>query len=184
MLIKKTSLEGCYLLQPKKIEDHRGAFILNFNKKEFEEAIKQKVDFVLENESISNYGVVRGLHMQKGQFSQAKLVRVVHGAILDVVVDARIDSPTFGETFSQILSAENNYQLFIPRGFLHGFSVLQDKTKVNYKCDNYYFPAAEDGVVFNDSDLKIDWKIVENDVILSEKDKKLPSFKDFNFQIK
>ena len=138
-----------------------------------------KNEFVLGNQSISEYGVVRGLHLQKGEFSQGKLVRVVQGKILDVAVDVRENSPTFGKHFSVELSGDNNKQLFVPRGFLHGFSVLENNTIVSYKCDNYYNAEAEAGVIYNDEDLKIDWKIPTDKIILSEKDIKLKTFKEF-----
>ncbi|MFK8059276.1 MAG: dTDP-4-dehydrorhamnose 3,5-epimerase [Polaribacter sp.] len=183
MIVRKTPFKDCFIIEPKLIKDNRGSFLLNYNKEEFNKAINKKIDFVLENESVSQYGVVRGLHLQKGEFSQAKLVRVTKGLILDVIVDVRKKSVTFGESFSLELSASNNKQLFIPRGFLHGFAVLEDNTTVNYKCDNYYNKESEDGVIHNDLDLNIDWRLEKEDVILSEKDVKLKSFKEFNSQI-
>jgi len=179
MRATETFLKGCFIIEPQVFGDERGGFLLEYNKKDFQDKTGLNVDFVLGNQSISQYGVVRGLHLQKGEFSQAKLVRVIKGKILDVVVDVRKDSETFGKVFSVELSGDNNKQLFVPRGFLHGFSVLEDDTIVSYKCDNYYYPEAEDGVMFNDLDLKIDWKIPQEKIILSEKDKKLSSFKSF-----
>lgn len=179
MIVKETNLKDCFVVEPQVFGDDRGSFLLEYNKKEFAEKTGFKGDFVLGNQSTSQYGVVRGLHLQRGEYSQAKLVRVVKGKILDVAVDARKDSETFGKVFSIELSAKNNKQLLVPRGFLHGFSVLEDDTIVSYKCDNYYQPEAEDGVLYNDKDLKIDWKISSNDIILSEKDIKLKTFNEF-----
>jgi len=180
MKVTETSLKGCYVIEPLFFKDNRGCFLLEYNKKEFEEKTGFKGDFVLGNQSTSQYGVVRGLHLQRGEFAQAKLVRVVKGKILDVAVDARKGSETFGKVFSVELSAENNKQLLVPRGFLHGFSVLEDDTIVSYKCDNYYQPEAEDGVLFNDKDLNIDWKIPSDKITLSEKDTVLKTFAIFN----
>jgi dTDP-4-dehydrorhamnose 3,5-epimerase len=180
MKVTETSLKGCYVIEPLFFKDNRGCFLLEYNKKEFEEKTGFKGDFVLGNQSTSQYGVVRGLHLQRGEFAQAKLVRVVKGRILDVAVDARKDSETFGKVFSIELSEENNKQLFVPRGFLHGFSVLEDNTIVSYKCDNYYEPESEDGVLFDDKDLNIDWKIPSDKITLSEKDTVLKTFAIFN----
>jgi dTDP-4-dehydrorhamnose 3,5-epimerase len=177
MKVTETYLKDCFVIEPLVFGDDRGCFLLEYNKKEFQEKTGFKGDFVLGNQSTSQYGVVRGLHLQKGEFSQAKLVRVVKGKILDVAVDARKESETFGKVFSIELSGDNNKQLFVPRGFLHGFSVLEDNTIVSYKCDNYYQPDAEDGVMFNDVDLNIDWKIPSDKIILSEKDQELKGFK-------
>ncbi|QXP63433.1 dTDP-4-dehydrorhamnose 3,5-epimerase [Polaribacter sp. R2A056_3_33] len=179
MIVKETSLEGCYVIEPLFFKDNRGCFLLEYNKKEFQEKTGFTGDFVLGNQSTSQYGVVRGLHLQRGEFAQAKLVRVVKGKILDVAVDARKGSETLGKVFSVELSEENNKQLLVPRGFLHGFSVLEDDTIVSYKCDNYYQPEAEDGVLFNDKDLDIDWGIPLGEITLSEKDTKLKTFKEF-----
>jgi dTDP-4-dehydrorhamnose 3,5-epimerase len=180
MRATETFLKGCFIIEPQVFGDERGGFLLEYNKKDFQDKTGLNVDFVLGNQSISQYGVVRGLHLQKGEFSQAKLVRVIKGKILDVVVDVRKDSETFGKVFSVELSGDNNKQLFVPRGFLHGFSVLEDDTIVSYKCDNYYYPEAEDGVMFNDLDLKIDWKIPPEKIILSEKDKDLKELNNLN----
>ena len=179
MIVKESSLKGCFVIEPIFFNDKRGSFLLEYNQKEFQEKTGFKNDFVLGNQSTSQFGVVRGLHFQKGEFAQAKLVRVVKGKILDVVVDARKNSSTFGKVFSVELSEENKLQIFIPRGFLHGFSVLQDDTIVAYKCDNYYNFNSEDGVLYNDKYLNIDWKIPFNEMILSEKDTKLKTFKEF-----
>lgn len=180
MKVIQTNLEGCFLIEPTFFKDHRGCFLLEYNKKEFQEKTGLEVDFVLENQSTSQFGVIRGLHLQRGTFAQAKLVRVVKGKILDVVVDARKDSKTFGKVFTIELSEENNTQLFVPKGFLHGFSVLENNTIVAYKCDNYYNVDAEDGVIYNDVSLNIDWKLNENEIILSEKDMILEEFSKLN----
>tara|TARA_R110001592_G_scaffold363002_1_gene679216 strand:+ start:1381 stop:1920 length:540 start_codon:yes stop_codon:yes gene_type:complete len=179
MIVKETGLKDCFVIEPTFFKDNRGCFLLEYNKKEFQEKIGFEGDFVLGNQSTSQYGVVRGLHLQRGDFAQAKLVRVVKGKILDVAVDARKDSETFGKVFSVELSGDNNKQLFVPRGFLHGFSVLENDTIVSYKCDNYYELEAEDGILFNDEDLNIDWQIPFDKVTLSEKDTKLKTFKEF-----
>jgi dTDP-4-dehydrorhamnose 3,5-epimerase len=177
MKITETFLKGCFVIEPQVFGDERGSFLLEYNKKEFQEKTGFTGDFVLGNQSTSQYGVVRGLHLQRGEFAQAKLVRVIKGKILDVVIDGRKDSETFGKVFSIELSGDNNKQLFVPRGFLHGFSVLEDDTTVAYKCDNYYQPEAEGGVMYNDEDLNIDWLLKDDEIVLSEKDEKLMSFK-------
>tara|TARA_B110000902_G_C14069927_1_gene498866 strand:+ start:272 stop:817 length:546 start_codon:yes stop_codon:yes gene_type:complete len=179
MKVKETQLEGCFVIEPKIFDDNRGSFFESFNKTVFEKLIGLKIDFVQDNQSISQRGILRGLHFQKGKFAQAKLVRVIQGEVLDVVVDARKDSKTFGQSFSCILSGENNKQLFIPKGFLHGFSVLEDNTIVSYKCDNYYNKESEGGVIFNDSELNIDWMLGEDEIVLSEKDNELKTFNEF-----
>ena len=176
MKVKETQLEGCFVIEPKIFDDNRGSFFESFNKTVFEKLIGLKIDFVQDNQSISQRGILRGLHFQKGKFAQAKLVRVIQGEVLDVVVDARKDSKTFGQSFSCILSGENNKQLFIPKGFLHGFSVLEDNTIVSYKCDNYYNKESEDGVIFNDPELNIDWMLGEDEIVLSDKDNELKMF--------
>lgn len=182
MKVTETYLKGCFIIEPEIFKDERGAFFESFNKKKFKEKTGLNVDFVQDNVSISNKGVIRGLHIQTGEFAQAKLIRVVKGKILDVVVDVRKKSNTYGQTFSCVLSAENSKQIFVPRGFLHGFSVLEDNTMVSYKCDNYYNKEAESGVVYNDSDLGIDWRLKEKEVVISEKDRKLIKFKDFKLK--
>lgn len=179
MKITKTNLDGCIVITPQFFGDNRGEFVLNFNKKDLEESLGQEIDFVIENQSTSKYGVIRGLHLQKKEFAQAKLVRVISGKILDVAVDFRKKSPTFGKYFSVILSKENRKQLFVPRGFLHGFSVLEDNTTVVYKCDNYYNPESEFGIIYNDKILNIDWLIDKENIDLSKKDKSLNSFNQF-----
>jgi dTDP-4-dehydrorhamnose 3,5-epimerase len=177
MKVTETYLKGCFIVEPTVFTDGRGNFFESFNQKVFEDKIGLKVNFVQDNQSISQRGVLRGLHLQKGEFAQAKLVRVVKGKVLDVAVDFRKDSLTYGKHFSIELSEENNKQLFVPRGFLHGFITLEDNTVFSYKCDNYYNSKFEVGIIYNDLDLKIDWEINESDIILSEKDTKLKVFK-------
>jgi len=177
MKIKETGLEGCVIIEPAVFDDGRGYFFESFNQKEFEEKTRVNTTFVQDNQSMSQRGVLRGLHFQKGEFAQAKLVRVIKGSVLDVVLDLRPKSPTFGEIFTLELSEENKLQLYIPRGFAHGFSVLEDNTIFSYKCDNYYNKESEGGIIYNDSQLQIDWKLEEKEMILSEKDKGLPTFK-------
>tara|TARA_R110001606_G_scaffold69735_1_gene159442 strand:+ start:846 stop:1391 length:546 start_codon:yes stop_codon:yes gene_type:complete len=179
MNIIKTDLQDCFMIEPKIFDDGRGSFFESFNQKIFKEKTGLDIQFVQDNQSISQKGVLRGLHIQKGEFSQSKLVRVIQGKVLDVVVDVRENSPTFGKSFSCILSGENNKQLFIPKHFLHGFSVLEDNTIFAYKCDNFYHKDSEDGVLYNDINLNIDWKLTEEEIIVSEKDKELKSFKEF-----
>ncbi|WP_375235282.1 dTDP-4-dehydrorhamnose 3,5-epimerase [Winogradskyella sp.] len=177
MQIRPTPLEGCFIIQPKIFEDERGYFYESFNKQQFENLTGQRINFVQDNESLSSKGVLRGLHFQKGEFAQAKLVRVVKGAVQDVVVDVRPGSKTYGQFFSIELSEENKTQLFIPRGLAHGFLALEDTTVFSYKCDNFYNKEAELGIIFNDKDLKITWNSLDNDFIVSEKDLKLPKFR-------
>lgn len=180
MIVEETNLIGCFVLKPTVFEDDRGYFFESFNKEKFFDQTGVEVDFVQDNQSKSNRGVLRGLHFQKGEFAQAKLVRVIKGSVLDVAVDLRKDSSTYGQYFSTILSEENKKQLFVPRGFAHGFAVLEDDTIFSYKCDNYYNKESEDGIMYNDSDLQIDWKLKSSEIQLSEKDKVLPSFKNLN----
>ena len=177
MQIRPTPLEGCFIIQPKIFEDERGCFYESFNKQQFENLTGHRINFVQDNESLSSKGVLRGLHFQKGEFAQAKLVRVVKGAVQDVVVDVRPGSKTYGQFFSIELSEENKTQLFIPRGLAHGFLALEDTTVFSYKCDNFYNKEAELGIIFNDKDLKITWNSLDNDFIVSEKDLKLPKFR-------
>ena len=173
MNIIKTEIEGLVVIEPRVFGDDRGYFFESFNEREFCEKVVD-VRFVQDNESKSRYGVVRGLHFQKGEFAQAKLVRVVCGAVLDVAVDLRKGSPTYGKYHAEVLSGENHRQMFIPRGFAHGFSVLSDEVVFQYKCDNFYCPSAEGALAWNDPDLAIDWRIPAEAVILSEKDKHHP----------
>lgn len=178
MLVEETNLNGCYILQPKIFKDKRGYFTESFNQKTFNQLTGLSVNFVQDNESQSSRGVLRGLHFQKGEFAQAKLVRVVKGSVMDVAVDLRLNSDTFGKHFSIILSGTNKTQLYIPRGFAHGFVVLEDNTIFNYKCDNYYNKASEGGIIYNDKNLNIDWSLPKTDLIISDKDLMLPSFKE------
>jgi dTDP-4-dehydrorhamnose 3,5-epimerase len=171
----ETKLKGCFIIEPKVLEDHRGYFFESFNQNRFNELIGKNIDFVQDNESFSSKGVLRGLHFQTGEYAQAKLVRVVKGTVLDVVVDIRKDSPTFSKHFSIELSEENKTQLFVPRGFAHGFIVLSDTAIFSYKCDNFYNKSSEQGLRFDDPSLEIDWKLPPNEFIVSEKDLALPT---------
>ncbi len=173
-----TEIDGLFILEPKVFGDDRGYFFEAYNKKVFEDIVGP-VDFVQDNESKSRYGVVRGLHFQTGDHAQAKLVRVVSGSVLDVAVDLRPGSKTFGKHVSTVLSGENKRMFFIPRGFAHGFSVLSEEVVFQYKCDNLYCPQAEGAIAWNDPDLGIDWQIPADQAILSEKDRNHPSFKQF-----
>jgi len=169
MNIIKTSIEGVVIIEPRLFKDERGYFFESFNQREFEEKVF-KTTFVQDNESKSSYGVIRGLHYQKPPFAQSKLVRVIKGAVLDVAVDIRKGSPTFGQHVAVELTEENHRQFFIPRGFAHGFSVLSEEVIFQYKCDEFYHPEAEGAIAWNDTELGIDWKIPRDKVILSEKD--------------
>lgn len=166
----------CFVLKPRIIEDNRGYFFESFNAKSFSDATNLDVDFVQDNESFSTYGVIRGLHTQADEYAQAKLVRVVRGEVLDVVVDARPESVTYGKHYAIRLSAENKLQLFVPRGFLHGFSVLSEEAIFFYKCDNYYNKSSERGVYYADPFLSIDWQVPEASRLLTDKDLNLPLF--------
>lgn len=178
MDVIKTDIEGVVILQPRIFTDARGYFFESFSKKEFDEKV-QLVDFVQDNESCSSYGVMRGLHFQRPPFTQAKLVRCVKGAVLDVAVDLRKGSPTYGRHVAVELTEDNHLQLFIPRGFAHGFAVLSDTAVFQYKCDNYYAPQADGGISIVDSSLGIDWRIDPSEAILSEKDSRHPLLADF-----
>ena len=173
MIIIKTGIEGVVIIEPRVFPDPRGYFFESYNRKAFEEAVGH-VDFVQDNESRSSYGVVRGLHFQKGEHAQAKLVRVVSGSVLDVAVDIRKGSPTFGKHVTVELSGENHLQFFLPRGMAHGFSVLSKEAVFQYKCDNFYCPASEGAIAWDDPEIGIDWRIPKEDVILSEKDSHHP----------
>ena len=177
MEFKKTDIEGVYIIEPRVFNDSRGYFFEAWKKQEFEQHIGP-VEFVQDNESKSSYGVLRGLHYQKGAFSQAKLVRVIKGKVLDVAVDIRRSSPTFGRHVMVELSEENKRQFFIPRGFAHGFLVLSDEAIFTYKVDNVYAPQADAGIRWNDPDLGIDWPIDLSKDMTSEKDLKQPFLKD------
>ena len=173
MNIIQTGIEGLVVLEPKVFGDSRGYFFEVFNEREFTEKVGS-VHFVQDNESKSRYGVLRGLHFQKGEHAQAKLVRVVSGAVLDVAVDIRPGSPTYGQWHAEELTGENHRMMFIPRGFAHGFSVLSEEVVFQYKCDNFYCPSAEGAIAWNDPTLAIDWRIPAADILLSEKDKHHP----------
>ncbi len=177
MKITKTALDGVVIIEPQVFEDARGYFFESWNKAKMEEA-GLNYDFIQDNLSKSCYGTIRGIHFQKGEFSQAKLVRVLQGTVLDVAVDLRKDSKTFGQHVAVELSAENNRQLMIPRGFGHGFSVLTPTAVFAYKCDNVYNKASEAGIRFDDPALGIDWKVKPEEAVLSDKDKILPFLKD------
>ena len=177
MDFKKTKIEGLYIIEPRVFNDARGYFFESWKKQEFEEHIGP-VDFIQDNESKSSYGVLRGLHYQKGDYSQAKLVRVIKGRVLDVAVDIRRSSPTFGQHVMVELSDENKRQFFIPRGFAHGFLVLSDEAVFTYKVDNAYAPQAEAGIRWNDPELAIEWPIDLSQVMTSDKDLRQPLFRD------
>lgn len=172
----KTDFRDLIVCQPKLLGDSRGYFYETFNEQHFKSQTGINVHFVQDNQSMSQYGVVRGLHMQGGEYAQAKLVRCIKGKVLDVVVDLRKDEPTFGKTFSVVLSEENHTQLFIPHGFAHGFSVLSESAVFVYKCDNFYNRDFEIGLAYNDLKLAIDWQLPEADFIVSEKDQNNPAF--------
>lgn len=174
----ETHLKGCFVIEPKVFHDDRGYFMESFNQKTFNNGIGQVVTFVQDNQSYSSKGVLRGLHYQCGDHAQAKLVRVLEGEVLDVAVDLRPDSETYGQSFAILLSAENQKQLFIPRGFAHGFLVTSQTATFFYKCDNFYNKESEGGVMFNDPALEIDWNFPESDLIISEKDQVLPLLKN------
>lgn len=177
MNIISTEFEGLFILEPTVFEDHRGFFMESYNAKHMKE-LGIYYEFVQDNQSKSSFGVLRGLHFQNPPYAQTKLIRVLFGNILDVVVDIRKSSKTYGQSFTIELSADNKKQLLIPQGFAHGFSVLSDTADILYKCDNYYNRESEGGLIYNDDFLKIDWKISNEDVIVSSKDLKLPSFND------
>lgn len=178
MIVTETKLKGSFILEPQVFKDKRGYFVESFNQKRFNEVLGLDINFVQDNESQSSKGVLRGLHYQPGEYAQAKLVRVIKGKVLDVVLDLRPNSSTFGEQFSIELSEENKMQFFAPRGFAHGFLVLEDETIFSYKCDNYYNKNAEAGIIYNDKDLAIDWKFSKDQLIISDKDLILPNFKN------
>lgn len=175
----KTEIEGVYVLEPRVFRDARGYFFESWRQADFDQHIGRHVEFIQDNESKSSYGVLRGLHYQKGEYSQAKLVRVIRGRVLDVAVDIRKSSPTFGKYVALELSEDNKRQLFIPRGFAHGFLVLSDEAVFTYKVDNVYAPQHEASIRWNDKDINIEWPISADDVLTSEKDLlKATSLKD------
>lgn len=180
MIVKETHLKDCFVIEPTVFEDARGYFFESFNRAKFLELTGLEVDFVQDNQSKSSKGVLRGLHLQTGDFAQAKLVRVLKGSVLDVCVDLRKDSDTYGQHVSVELTAANRKQFFVPKGFAHGFVVLEDDTIFSYKCDEYYNKNSEAGIAYNDPSLNIDWQLPMDSLILSEKDKELPSFKTYS----
>ena len=179
MEVINTGIEGVVIIEPRIFRDTRGYFFESYSKREFDEKVRP-VDFVQDNESCSTRGVIRGLHFQRPPFAQSKLVRCAKGAVLDVAVDIRKGSPTYGRHVSVELTEENHRQLFIPRGFAHGFAVLSDIAVFQYKCDNYYAPQADGGISIADTSLGIDWRIDPATAILSEKDTRHPLLKDFD----
>ena len=180
MEYRKTEIEGVFIIEPRVFGDERGYFFEAWKRQEFEENIG-KVDFIQDNESKSVFGVLRGLHYQKGELSQAKLVRVISGRVLDVAVDLRKGSPTFGKHVAVELSGDNKRQFFIPRGFAHGFLVLSDEAVFTYKVDNPYAPQAEASILWNDADLAIDWPLSEEKLILSQKDREAQPFAEAEY---
>lgn len=178
MKFSETKLKGCYIVEPKIIGDERGSFMESFNEKTFSDGIGQQVHFVQDNQSFSIKGVLRGLHYQTGEHAQAKLVRVLHGKVLDVAVDLRPDSPTYGQYESILLTGDNHVQFFIPRGFAHGFLVLSETATFFYKCDNFYNKESEGGIIYNDQTVNIDWEFPIEDLIISEKDQQLPTLEN------
>ena len=179
MNVIETSIKGLAIIEPRVFEDARGYFFESFSQRDFDEKLGH-VCFVQDNESKSSYGVMRGLHFQRPPFTQSKLVRCVKGAVLDVAVDIRKGSPTYGQHVAVELTEENHRQFFISKGFAHGFSVLSDVAVFQYKCDEFYHPEADDGISILDESLCIDWRIPKDKVLLSEKDTKHPLFKDFD----
>ena len=179
MEVIKTAIEGLVIIEPKVFWDQRGYFFESFSQREFEEKVR-KINFVQDNESMSRYGVMRGLHFQRPPFTQSKLLRCVKGKVLDVAVDIRKGSPTYGQHVAVELSEDNHRMFFVPRGFAHGFAVLSDVAIFQYKCDNFYAPQADCGVSIMDGSLGIDWRIPSESIILSEKDMKQICLKDFD----
>lgn len=180
MKAEKTPLKDCFIIHDRVFNDDRGFFFESFNQLAFEHATGLSVNFVQDNQSSSKRGVLRGLHFQTGDHSQAKLVRVLRGEVLDVAVDLRKSSPSFGQYFSIVLSETSHTQLFIPRGFAHGFVVLSQSADFFYKCDNYYNKASEGGIIYNDPELDINWMVPSEELIVSEKDAALPLFNKVN----
>lgn len=179
MEVIKTDIDGVVIIEPRVFEDARGYFFESFSQREFEEKVRP-INFVQDNESMSSYGVMRGLHFQRPPFTQSKLVRCVKGKVLDVAVDIRKGSPTYGKYVAVELSEENHRQFFVPRGFAHGFAVLSDVAVFQYKCDNFYAPSADGGISIVDDSLVIDWRIPTSEAILSEKDMRHELLKDFD----
>lgn len=182
MTIETCNIEGLLIIQPQVFEDQRGYFFESYNEIKFQNKSNLKTKFVQDNESYSGYGTVRGLHFQKPPYAQAKLVRVITGSVLDVVVDIRSQSPTYGKYFSIELTAENKTQLYIPAGFAHGFAVLSKHALFSYKVDNYYNGDSDSGILWNDDSFNIDWKIKKDDILLSDKDSSQQGFSDYSKQ--
>jgi dTDP-4-dehydrorhamnose 3,5-epimerase len=178
MIFTETKLKGCFIIEPKIILDQRGYFMESFNEETFQKGMGEKIHFVQDNQSHSTKGVIRGLHYQCGEHAQAKLVRVLHGEVLDVAVDIRPNSETYGQYEAILLSAENNKQFYIPRGFAHGFLVLSDTATFFYKCDNFYNKESEGGILFTDKSINIDWNFPMENLIISEKDKVQPTIEN------
>ena len=181
MKIIEQPLKDCFVIQPNVFQDPRGSFFESYNQLRFQEILGKKINFVQDNQSISSYGTIRGLHMQCGEYDQAKLIRVAAGEIYDVCVDLRPDSPDYKKHYGVKLNAQNNYQMLVPRGFAHGFSVLSETAICVYKCDNFYNKASEAGIFHADDDLAIDWHIPVEHRIVSDKDKEQPLLKDTSF---
>ena len=180
MRIEQTPLQDCFIIHEKVHGDARGYFIETYNQRDFKAATGLNIEFVQDNQSRSSKGVLRGLHMQRGAAAQAKLVRVLEGAVLDIAVDLRKGSPSFGQHFAIELTADNHKQFFVPAGFAHGFVVLSETATFFYKVDKFYEPGNEVGIMYNDKDLNIDWRLTDAEIILSEKDKTLGSFKEYS----
>lgn len=178
MKVINTKIRDLFIFEPKVFDDDRGYFFESYNKKTLDSLLEKEYTFVQDNESKSSYGVIRGLHYQLAPFSQAKLIRVVQGKVYDIAVDLRKNSPTFLDWVGIELSAENKRQFLIPKGFAHGFSVLSETAIFQYKCDEYYHPEAEAGIIYNDSSLNIDWKIKAEDIKTSPKDLLLPKLEE------
>ena len=179
MRIEQTPLKDCFIIHEKVHGDARGYFIETYNQRDFKAASGLDIEFVQDNQSRSTKGVLRGLHMQRGAAAQAKLVRVLEGAVLDIAVDLRKSSPSFGQHYAIELTADNHKQFFVPAGFAHGFVVLSEAATFFYKVDKFYEPGNEVGIMYNDQDLNIDWRLAESEIILSEKDKTLGSFAEY-----
>lgn len=177
MTISKTPIDGLLILEPKKFGDDRGYFFESFNQEVFDEATSEKYEFVQDNQSFSQKGVLRGLHFQKPPFAQGKLVRVIQGRVLDIAVDIRKESTTYGQYYAIELSEKNNLQFWVPPGFAHGFLTLEDDTIFSYKCTNYYSPENEGAIIWNDQDININWKEIPS--MISEKDKVAQEFRNF-----
>ncbi len=180
MKVEQTPLKDCFIIHDTIIKDNRGYFFESFNQNKFKEATGLTLHFVQDNQSASTKGVLRGLHFQRGEWAQAKLVRVIQGSVLDVAVDLRKDSPTYGQHFAIELTEDSHTQFFVPRGFAHGFVVLSDRATFFYKCDNFYNKTAEGGLAYNDPQLAINWQLPNNELILSEKDLVNPFLKDIS----